>query len=192
MRALLPKHDGIFLRVAQCVNPQTLTDGHKRHQPQRLHQIQVRELVQAHEGLQGLQVQLLPVCKPARSQDKETPPGGEQLRSFVSFSPPLSQEAADGRLVQSFFLVEELGHRLGSSIQEAVFHQVLDALRPDGSRWLLEEGILESPSDVTTLGGRRVSFNQSFQAERFWQVTETMAEKHTSLATLAPYLLPLG
>ena len=45
---------------------------------------------------------------------------------------PFSQEVADGRLVQSLFFVEKLGHRLRPPLQEVVLHQVVDSLKQDG------------------------------------------------------------
>lgn len=44
---------------------------------------------------------------------------------------PFSQEVADGGLVKPLLLVEELRHRLGSPLQDAMFHQVADALQED-------------------------------------------------------------
>lgn len=44
---------------------------------------------------------------------------------------PFSQEVADGGLVKPLLLVEELRYRLGSPLQDAMFHQVADALQED-------------------------------------------------------------
>lgn len=53
-----------------------------------------------------------------------------QLRGLCAV--PFSQEVADGGLVQSFFFVKKLGHRLCSPFQQVVLNQVMDTLKEGG------------------------------------------------------------
>lgn len=94
--------------------------------------------MQADEGFQYLQVHLLPAReqshKSAHSRCLHVEAASTLMTSVcVCVSTvPFSQEVADGRLVQSLFFVEKLGHRLRPPLQEVVLHQVVDSLKQDG------------------------------------------------------------
>lgn len=62
-----------------------------------------------------------------RQKDQE-PQNSQSEKNVFTGSVLLSQEAADGGLVQPLFFVQKLGQGISSKLQEPVFHQILDPL----------------------------------------------------------------
>lgn len=82
--------------------------------------------MQAHKDLQGLQVQLVSASKwTETSATQQQPIRREDLQQVCVL---LSQETADGGLVQALLFVKKLGHGLSCMIQKSVLHQVLEPL----------------------------------------------------------------